>query len=259
MGALLRVTWIANAGIKIDYGGRTLLVDAIYEDEGHPFSKVPAALQESLFNGGAPFSNVDYLLFTHRHPDHFSPKKTELFLRGHKVKGVFYPEAPPAGPPPLAELLRLQGTAGIALSPQTGRTAYHIAPEISVCAFPARHMPIAVEKIDKDAVNYCYLLSFGEKQILITADMDYQTETLAWLPAAKLHAVFLTPLFFSALQSGGYFKGALHAERYCIYHIPFPEDDEFGLRKMAASAVSRWPKEKGAAVALLEPMQTITL
>lgn len=40
MGALLRVTWIANAGIKIDYGGRTLLVDAIYEDEGHPFSKV---------------------------------------------------------------------------------------------------------------------------------------------------------------------------------------------------------------------------
>ena len=76
MSEALRVTLLANAGLLLEYEGTTLLIDGIFHSRDVPFSSLPQDVWQKLLRGDAPFGNIDYLLFTHHHPDHFSAAMT---------------------------------------------------------------------------------------------------------------------------------------------------------------------------------------
>ena len=97
MEKMLRVTLISNAGLLLEYDGITLLLDGIYGREGHPFSNLAPETWRKLTAGEPPFEKVDYLLFSHAHPDHFSPEMTMEFLCRREVKGVFLPQTRSVG------------------------------------------------------------------------------------------------------------------------------------------------------------------
>ena len=92
MDSALRITLIANAGLLMTYRGTTLMVDGIYGREGHPFSNLSPEVWREMLESEDRFRKVDYLLFTHAHPDHFSPEMTGEFLHHRSVKGMFLPE-----------------------------------------------------------------------------------------------------------------------------------------------------------------------
>ena len=77
----LDVTYIGNEGFMIQAGGKKVLVDALF------YNKLfPAPSQELLAQmtgGSGPFADVDLLLVTHPHGDHFNPKLVAEFLRNH--------------------------------------------------------------------------------------------------------------------------------------------------------------------------------
>ena len=92
MDSTLRITLIANAGLLMTYRGTTLMIDGIYGREGHPFSNLSPEVWREMLGSEDRFQKVDYLLFTHAHPDHFSPEMTGEFLRHRDVKGLFLPQ-----------------------------------------------------------------------------------------------------------------------------------------------------------------------
>ena len=89
MDSTLRIILIANAGLLLTYRGTTLMIDGIYGREGHPFSNLSPEVWREMLGSEDRFQKVDYLLFTHAHPDHFSPEMTGEFLRHRDVKGLF--------------------------------------------------------------------------------------------------------------------------------------------------------------------------
>lgn len=249
----LGVTLVANAGLLLEYEGTTLLLDGIYGREGHPFSNLAPAVWEQMLDGKAPFGKVDYLLFSHAHPDHFSMEMTEAFLLRHRVKGVFLPDGDEMCP--LLEFLNGRGIPAVQMSKRTCRAVYQVEPEISIQALPTLHLDKKYEKVQ----HVCYLLQFGEKKVLFTADADYIHETFDEIENLSLRAVFVNPLFFSALRHERFFKGVLHTKAIGVYHVPFPEDDTMGMRLGVARNLAQWPSEKGEAFALWDAWQRVEL
>ncbi|MBE6908818.1 MAG: MBL fold metallo-hydrolase [Ruminococcaceae bacterium] len=255
MELALRVTLVANAGVLLEYDGTTLLVDGIYGREGHPFSNLSDETWRKLLEAEHPFETVDYLLFTHAHPDHLSPEMTLDFLKRRAVKGVFLPDTRSVRESGLVSWLAQSGTPAVLLSNATDHAAYRIEPRIEVRSFRTQHLDKAFEQVK----HFCYLLTFGEKRVLLTADADYVHEDFACLDGERLRAVFVNPLFFSALRTGRFFRGTLDTETVCVYHIPFREDDATGMRGRLAHAYALWGAERPPALLLSEPFERLSL
>ena len=94
MENMVRATLISNAGLLLEYRGVKLLVDAIYHTTD-PFSTSPPAVWSAMLAGEPPFDGVDTLLFTHDHPDHFSPERLMQYLRYRTVRQVVLPVMEP--------------------------------------------------------------------------------------------------------------------------------------------------------------------
>lgn len=255
MDEAVHVTLIANAGVLLQYDGVTLMLDGVYGREGHPFSNLRPDTWSRMLRGEAPFEKLDYLLFSHAHPDHFSPDMTVELLRHRRVKGVFLPDSRSVAESGLPPYLRESGLPCVMLSAQTDHASFHIEPHISVQAFSTRHL----DKKFQGVHHFCYLLTFGEKRLLFTADVDYTQETFAPVRSVPLRAVFVNPLFFSDLRRGRFFHGELNTQCFCIYHIPFSEDDGMRMRPALAHELVEWPAGKPEPLILCDAFQHIEL
>lgn len=255
MGDPLRATLSSNAGIILEYRGMKLLLDGIYGEEGHPFSNLGPERWQQMLQNLPPYDGISYLLFTHLHPDHFDPDLTLAYLKRHPVKGIFMPDDPALQGSPLLSYIKEQRIPCVMLSAQTNRGRFQIEPEIEVQAFAVPHL----DRRYRDVPHYCYLLSFGEKQVLFTADADYTTETFSNLKGVSLRAAFVNPLFFGALRHDKFFKGTLDTKTICVYHVPFPEDDKMRMRASIARDLLTWPGEKPEAEVLCYPNQFVEL
>jgi len=78
----LDVTYIGNAGFMIQAGGKKVLVDALFEKTTDVLGPSPELLSQMMEAHG-PFADVDLLLVTHPHGDHFNAKPTVEFLLHH--------------------------------------------------------------------------------------------------------------------------------------------------------------------------------
>jgi len=249
---MVRVTLLANAGVLVEYQGTTLLLDSIYGLEAHYFSDLKPGVWEQMLRGGSPFGHIDYLLFTHDHPDHFSPEMTMEFLRTRVVKGVFLPDSPILRESGLEAFLT-QRKIPFAYLPQAGSCS--VKPGITIRGISTRHL----DKKFQDVQHLCYLLTFGEKHLLFTADVDYTQERFESIGDLPLRAVFVNPLFFSALRHERFFGGALDTQLTCVYHVPFAGDDPMNMRPLLTRDLAEWPPEKGEALVLDEAFRTIEL
>ncbi len=255
MGDALHVTLVANAGLLLEYGGVTLLLDGIYGREGHPFSNLSDDVWRRMLCAERPFERVDYLLFTHAHPDHLSPEMTRAFLERRRVKGIFLPDTRTVRESGLVAQLAQSATPAVLLSEETDRAAYQIEPAINVRAFHTAHLDKKFERVR----HFCYLVTFGGKRVLFTGDVDYVHEEFRRLDGEALHAAFVTPLFFNALRTGKFFQGALNAETICVYHVPFRADDSMEMRPRLRRDLELWPDDHPRAAVLTEPFERLTL
>ena len=249
MDDALRATLIANAGVLFEFDGTKILLDAVYGPEGHPFSNLSGAVWQAMLNSTAPFEQIDYLLFTHAHPDHFSPEMTLQLLQRRRVKGIFMPDTRSVRASGLLEYLEREHMPAVLLSEKTDHAAYRVEPRITVSAFKTRHLDKAFGRVK----HFCYLLDFGGKKVLITSDADYLSEDFARLGTEELRTVFVNPLFFNALHAGRFFHGELHTESVCVYHLPFRGEDSMHMRMRLHRDLLTWGADRPEAIVLEEP------
>ena len=190
----IRVTLLANAGVLIRYRDTALLLDGLFGRKDNPFSLLPPGCREAMLRAEPPFERLDYLLFTHYHPDHFDPEMVQALLERRRVKGLFYPKDESPAVQKLSRWLRQEGIPCVPLCRDTDRAAIQIEPDISVQAFMVPHLGEEYRAVP----HVCYLLTFDGRRVLFTADSDYLHEDFSRLADTPLYAVFLNPLFYQA-------------------------------------------------------------
>ena len=178
-GPEAKVTYIANEGFLIEAGSSKILIDAIFDDPTITYAHVPDEdTLGKLKAGKAPFDDVDLVLVTHAHRDHFSAAPVVEHLQGNP-SGVFI------GPSPAVDVMKvvepeLDGLGEKVRGVDIGlfEAEDHEVGEIDVRAIRFRHSPYLEtdpetgEQSDRHArvVNLIYLIEIGGLTMLHVGD-----------------------------------------------------------------------------------------
>ena len=70
---------IGNAGVMIKRGDTKILFDPLYRDGYNNYHLVPEAVKADVMAGAAPYDNINAILISHAHGDHFDAEDIVLY------------------------------------------------------------------------------------------------------------------------------------------------------------------------------------
>ncbi|NLW79025.1 MAG: MBL fold metallo-hydrolase [Ruminococcaceae bacterium] len=254
------ITLLANCGVLIRRGNVRILVDGLYSDRNHPFSLVPPALKNSLMAGEKPIGEINYVMFTHGHPDHFGIRATSQFLAANKVRGLLMPTD--NSEPWMANRTRMmrewldehpQPVHYLDL-PQGAAQNLKLEPGVEVTVFNSGHQGAHL----KHNSNYVLLLRLDGINILITGDAYYSPTMFGrMLEGTPVDAMLINPLFFQQPKGVQVVNEVVKPRILVLYHLPFADNDKFGTRRMADRQAERHSREAYEIHVLRESLQTV--
>jgi len=161
-GQTLDVTYIGNTGFVLSAGSQKVVVDAMF-DEGWDYYLVPTpSVLDKMKMAEPPFDDVDVILITHWHDDHFDAEIVGEHLRHNQgCTAVMTEQA--------ADLLKKRKDYGkiahqvIAVAPAWGESVEFRIGDIDVAAVGMKHAPYVVDGVDKhrDVQNVGYVVTVG--------------------------------------------------------------------------------------------------
>ena len=81
----LVVTYIANEGFLFESNGKKVLIDSLFSKGSYDRYLVPSQeILEKMYSSVLPFNDIDVVLVTHHHWDHFNAKVAAKFLSNNK-------------------------------------------------------------------------------------------------------------------------------------------------------------------------------
>jgi L-ascorbate metabolism protein UlaG (beta-lactamase superfamily) len=196
----LVVTYIANEGFLIRAGAAKVLVDGLFRDDRITFCDVPSKeLLGQIEMGLPPFDDIDVVLVTHCHVDHFNASSVLRFLKNHRECTLLCPSqvrtalqnAPADYAAVQAQVFVPLGEAEVAHDVTVG----HIA----IRALRLRHGPYMVKdengkEYDQHAgvENVGYVVDLSGRRVLHLGDaLLYQNQEIVEAVETPMDVAFL--------------------------------------------------------------------
>ena len=220
----MKITSVANAGLMIEGAGKKILLDAVYGRAPKGFSPIPQQRLEKLVAGLPPFDGITHVLVSHYHWDHYATDTAKALL-AHQSPVFWMPDA--YGMPQ-----KLPQSARVELLPTRKDALFtlDLGDGDRVDAFIIAHSGREFREVDVA----CFSVHLDGKSILALSDANFDPAYISRMAGdSEYDAVFSNPLFLDI--PGGretLFRG-LKAKEIVICHLPYPEDDVFGMVKMA--------------------------
>lgn len=218
----IRVITTENAGAVLYLGGLCIWADVLNEENPDGYEVLSEAHFQRLLQD--PAFRPDLLLFTHRHPDHFSEKRLTKTLE-------VFPDV----------LVFIGGdTKNVPSSFDDG--------PVRISVIPLPHDGKAYSDVENDA----FLLESYEGAVLIAGDCPVACPELLraiqkWSSRGaetSVRKLDLALLNFPWLSLGKGRKALFSMDpgRVLFYHLPAPENDVFGYRLQAERMLSMYRK-----------------
>jgi len=85
------VHYVANEGFLLENNGKKVLIDALFNTGLDRYACPDSSLLSNMIQANSPFEDIDFLIFTHNHPDHFNDSLAYAFLSKHKETQMICP------------------------------------------------------------------------------------------------------------------------------------------------------------------------
>ncbi len=166
----IEITYIGNEGFLISDGRSKILIDALYGPGLQGYMVVPKARRDSLEKALPPFDDVDLVLATHYHGDHFNPRSVGRYLL-HNTKAVFISTAQ-AGDRLANAFGRYEEIASRVKcgTPPEGKIIKHAFSDFELEVFFLHHGR------GRTVQNLGFLLKIGGRKILHIGDTEANAE-----------------------------------------------------------------------------------
>lgn len=201
-----------------------ILIDSLCDSSIPIYKNPPAPIKEAMITGIAPFNDIEVLLFTHQHSDHFDPVSTSFFLKNHvDTRVISSPEViaklnhqfPNIEPGRLMEQNLSWGGAG-----------NFETKGLKIKSLAMRHDGLEY----RDVLNLAYLIETAGKKILHVGDAKPISENyIHYGLNAESIDLLLAPFPYVGL-----FSARLVIEKYiqpkkvALVHLPIRELDHQG-------------------------------
>lgn len=216
----LKIKYITNCAVFLECGTVKILADGIFSGK-QPFNIMDEKTEEAIINGSGLFQNLDYLLVTHCHNDHYNGSKILRFLANHPGTKLIVPANAKLDPERLeaarAEVIFLDEPEGLLRRLDFGT--------FQIEYMKVRHLTYHYPD------HYCYNILIGRTNVLLTADMDI--DRISYLERFTRNAVstaFFSHIFLWHRKWRAKLADLKYSELY-FYHLPDEDRDICGYRQ----------------------------
>jgi L-ascorbate metabolism protein UlaG (beta-lactamase superfamily) len=217
----LKITYLANEGVLINCGEKNVLLDALLRDSLDEYARHPPDVQEKLETGKTPFDDVQLVLATHFHLDHWDAGAITRFLRNNPMaQFVSTPQATAMMPWSQRERIH-------ALWPALGKSRDFRGGGVTVTAFRLNH---------GKAQNLGYRISMCGRKLFHLGDADGAPEDFTALRSMGSADVAMVPFWWLLDPKSAAFLRKWRPRYIVAFH--FGADEE----RYAQTIRSQWPE-----------------
>jgi len=161
------ITYLQNDGVLISDGTKKVLIDAVFNPLSGWINLDPAE-NSKLTNAQAPYDDVDLVLITHNHGDHYNTSTVNTHMNNN-------PNGKVIAPPQV--MVNFSGPQFLNINPAFGESESLIVNGIELEVLHIRHFDAF--GIDfSDVENFGYLINIGGFNILHLGDVFMSVENL---------------------------------------------------------------------------------
>lgn len=232
----IKVTYVGNSGFLVTSGGHKILVDGIFQALSTEYTQ-PANVVELIKNAAYPFDNIDLILATHGHRDHFNFERVREYLtRNSQTRFLSTGGA--------AEDLLLtpnvnERVTGIMLKP--GERQELIMDGLRVIAYSLSH---GYTKLGEEYPNLGFLMEVNNIKLFHSGDMDSDAVKVRDLeklgiPDEQIDIAFLPHWLFRSAGGYSYIMKGIPAHYYIPmhYHFTRPRINPKLIKRIAPDAI----------------------
>jgi L-ascorbate metabolism protein UlaG (beta-lactamase superfamily) len=238
------IRYVANSGMLVTLDGRRFLVDAPIRDGIAPYATSSADERARLEGARAPYDNVDVILVTHWHEDHFSPEAVAAHL-AQRSRTIFISS------PEVVDRLRaaapsLPASQLRAVLPPPGGVESIDVGGVAVRVLRIRHNP--TRRLPGQHVGF---LIGGSSSVLHVGDADPAADNFTVLAPLPPPDVALLPYWYVSDATNRRFVAAsIRPRRIVAMHVPPRDAGKITAALRAAGVAAEVADVPGTRIAL---------
>ncbi len=250
----ITITYVGNEGFLIEAGGGKILIDALYREGVSGYVVHPQERRDTMEKARPPFDDVDLVLATHDHADHFDAAAVGAHLRNN-------PDAVFVSTPQAVE--RLQAAGGqdesnrdrvVSVHPDEGKRFRKTVNGIELQVINLHHGR------NRPVQNLGFLATVGGWTILHIGDTEATIDDflLYDLAADSIDIAFIPYWFLNADEPDGALRRAIASRHIVVMHVPPRESSAQHIEERGGwdAMLDRIEKQYPTAVTFRQPMQS---
>lgn len=219
-----KVTYISNAGVMLECNNRKIIIDG-FSSSLLPIFKSPTyQIKELMTLGVHPFENIEALLFTHNHPDHFDADMTVSYLSHNKATVVLAPQEILVDIERKLPNLERKKLIGI-------KNSHNSKEAISLTGINIQTASMLHEGKEHNHVqNTVYLVEMEGKKVLHVGDAKPYEDNYVNMNFVKENIdLLIVPFPYIALPSArNLIEQYIRPKKIAVVHLPYKELDTNG-------------------------------
>lgn len=227
----IKITQVVNAGILIEALNKKILIDGIHNTKIADWSTIDNELMNHMIYGTGKYNNINYLLFSHQHSDHFSKEKTYEYIYNNTVEKLIITDFIDKALERKNLLVEL-------------KTNYFEVGTIELCNinikyFRTRHL----EEKKYGISHYSFIISIGNINILYIGDADFsKDELIEPLKNYKINTI-IAPFLIINSTPGRVFVKKVDPDLLILNHLPNKDDDKYNFRSFVEKDIKKYISE----------------
>ena len=245
-GATLEVTYIANQGVLIAAGGTQVLIDGLHRQYRSSYPFLPEPYREQIETAHPPFDDIDLILVSHMHLDHFHPESIVRHLRHNAAATLVSSQQVVGEVEKAADYASVRSRVTTITPPMKGRVSTMVGgipvDLLGVGHGTGRHATIQ---------NLGHIVSLGRKKLLHIGDASSEDASIFEaldLDEANIDVAFLPVWFLTSDEGAAIVRQHIKPRHVVAVHMPAgdprSEVEEIRVRFPDAVAFTRLLEKK---------------
>lgn len=229
---MMKIIYKSNAGIIIETGNKKIAVDLFCDAGELPYTSVSSNLVHAIVNRESPYSKIDYMLYTHRHMDHFCAENVDEYLAAEGGARLIIPYM--TSKELTSEFLDRKGNDVTVLKLSRREKLEFETGEVSITAYDFKHE--GTESADEENVGY--LIEVDGRKILHVGDACIADDNFDYTELEKENIdVLIAPFPYITRRDGlELINKYIKPKKIAVVHLPVEEKDFCGWTRAACKS-----------------------